>query len=179
MKALTVCQPWASLIAAGIKRVENRRWATDYRGPLLIHAGANRTMYEPDPRVPDAPYSMIVARCELVGIVDARYNRPVGQIDGDLLRLIGNTIETIRQEEFIEGPYCWILANIQPLAIPFAKGERGLFEIDLDAAIANGPAVAAMLERRNGPKPTRPTRAEIKAQQEAEQLAEWNRRHTA
>ncbi|RPF31537.1 ASCH domain-containing protein [Streptomyces sp. TLI_185] len=38
--ALTLWQPWASCIAYGTKRIENRRWATDYRGWLLIHAGA-------------------------------------------------------------------------------------------------------------------------------------------
>lgn len=37
-KALTLWQPWASLIAAGIKKVETRPWMTHYRGPLLIHA---------------------------------------------------------------------------------------------------------------------------------------------
>ena len=39
MKALTVRQPWASLIVAGIKDVENRSWSTKYRGKLGIHAG--------------------------------------------------------------------------------------------------------------------------------------------
>ncbi|HHY88739.1 MAG TPA: ASCH domain-containing protein, partial [Chloroflexi bacterium] len=39
MKALSVRQPWAWLIAQGYKTVENRTWATNYRGPLLIHAG--------------------------------------------------------------------------------------------------------------------------------------------
>jgi hypothetical protein len=38
MKAITVRQPWAELIASGAKRVENRTWRTRYRGPLLIHA---------------------------------------------------------------------------------------------------------------------------------------------
>lgn len=38
-KALTVKQPWAALIMAGIKDVENRAWPTRYRGELLIHAG--------------------------------------------------------------------------------------------------------------------------------------------
>jgi hypothetical protein len=28
MKCLTIRQPWAELIAAGIKRVENRTWKT-------------------------------------------------------------------------------------------------------------------------------------------------------
>jgi ASCH domain len=38
MKALSVRQPWAWLIIAGHKDVENRSWTTTYRGPLLIHA---------------------------------------------------------------------------------------------------------------------------------------------
>jgi hypothetical protein len=37
--ALSIRQPWASLIVAGLKPVENRSWRVRYRGPLLIHAG--------------------------------------------------------------------------------------------------------------------------------------------
>ena len=44
MKALTVWQPWASLIALGVKTIETRSWHTSYRGPLAIHAAS---------RVPD------------------------------------------------------------------------------------------------------------------------------
>ncbi|QES88839.1 ASCH domain-containing protein [Rhizosphaericola mali] len=40
MKTLTIRQPWASLIVAGIKDIENRTWKTSYRGPLLIHAAS-------------------------------------------------------------------------------------------------------------------------------------------
>ncbi|MFG2794304.1 hypothetical protein [Streptomyces sp. NPDC048419] len=43
VRALTLWQPWASCIVYATKRVENRRWATDYRGWLLIHAGATST----------------------------------------------------------------------------------------------------------------------------------------
>lgn len=39
MKALTLHQPWATLVALGIKTVETRSWYTPYRGPLAIHAG--------------------------------------------------------------------------------------------------------------------------------------------
>ena len=38
MKAISLWQPWASLVAIGAKRVETRSWATNYRGPLAIHA---------------------------------------------------------------------------------------------------------------------------------------------
>lgn len=39
MLALSVQQPWAWAIMAGIKPVENRTWRTKYRGELVIHAG--------------------------------------------------------------------------------------------------------------------------------------------
>lgn len=38
MKAITVWQPWASLIVAGMKQYETRGWATKFRGRLAIHA---------------------------------------------------------------------------------------------------------------------------------------------
>lgn len=38
MKALTLHQPWASLVAAGHKSVETRSWWTRHRGPIAIHA---------------------------------------------------------------------------------------------------------------------------------------------
>jgi hypothetical protein len=40
-KAISIKQPWAWAIIEGLKRVENRSWPTNYRGPLLIHAGLN------------------------------------------------------------------------------------------------------------------------------------------
>jgi hypothetical protein len=40
MKALSIKQPWASLIAHGIKDIENRAWKTHFRGRIYIHASA-------------------------------------------------------------------------------------------------------------------------------------------
>jgi hypothetical protein len=45
MKTLSVKQPYATLICAGIKRVENRTWTTDYRGRFLIHASGNHNSF--------------------------------------------------------------------------------------------------------------------------------------
>jgi hypothetical protein len=42
MKALTVIQPYAYFICAGIKDIENRSWKTNIRGRILIHAGADK-----------------------------------------------------------------------------------------------------------------------------------------
>lgn len=38
MKAITIWQPWASLLAIGAKQYETRSWETKYRGPIAIHA---------------------------------------------------------------------------------------------------------------------------------------------
>ncbi len=40
IKALTVRQPWAHMIAYGGKTIENRVWETRHRGLLAIHAGS-------------------------------------------------------------------------------------------------------------------------------------------
>lgn len=39
MRALTIHQPHASLLATGLKVIETRTWTNPYRGILLIHAG--------------------------------------------------------------------------------------------------------------------------------------------
>jgi len=38
LKAISLIQPWASLVAIGAKRIETRSWPAKYRGPLGIHA---------------------------------------------------------------------------------------------------------------------------------------------
>jgi activating signal cointegrator 1 len=38
MKAISLTQPWATLIAIGAKRIETRSFSTSYRGPIAIHA---------------------------------------------------------------------------------------------------------------------------------------------
>lgn len=39
VKVITIKQPFASLIAAGLKEYEFRTWKTNYRGKIYIHAG--------------------------------------------------------------------------------------------------------------------------------------------
>lgn len=43
MKAITILQPYASLIVAGAKQYETRSWDTPYRGIIAIHAGFQST----------------------------------------------------------------------------------------------------------------------------------------
>ena len=43
MAALSIRQPWAWLVVQGYKDIENRDWPTNFRGPLLVHAGLTMT----------------------------------------------------------------------------------------------------------------------------------------
>lgn len=40
MKTISIKQPWANLICSGLKPIENRTWATKFRGLVLVHASA-------------------------------------------------------------------------------------------------------------------------------------------
>jgi hypothetical protein len=44
MKALSIKQPYASLIAHGIKNIENRNWRTHFRGRIYIHASGAKVI---------------------------------------------------------------------------------------------------------------------------------------
>ncbi|WP_181162423.1 ASCH domain-containing protein [Burkholderia contaminans] len=85
MKALSIQQPWAWLIAHADeyddpKRIENRNWATRYRGPLLIHASKtfDRSGYESVLEVrPDLESVMPVAGAmERVDVIDCVVQSP-------------------------------------------------------------------------------------------------------
>jgi hypothetical protein len=39
-RALSIIQPFAGLVAKGIKPIENRTWSTNYRGVIAIHASS-------------------------------------------------------------------------------------------------------------------------------------------
>ena len=72
VKALTLRQPWASLVVAGIKDVETRTWRTNYRGRLGIHAGSGidrEGMNEHGRLLTDYPHGAILGTVELVDCV--------------------------------------------------------------------------------------------------------------
>lgn len=77
VKALTLHQPWAWATIYGGKDVENRRWRTRHRGPLLIHAGMGADPDGPaavlktiaDPHVFAHPRSAWDARGLVIGLV--------------------------------------------------------------------------------------------------------------
>lgn len=88
MKTITLHQPWASLVALGVKTIETRSWSTTYRGPLAIHAaqrdpsvfevgdfyvgrediGAPWWLYG-EHGVWPMPFGSVIATCELVDVI--------------------------------------------------------------------------------------------------------------
>lgn len=46
MKALTLTQPWASLMQTRAKTIETRSWPTSYRGDLVIHSSKKFPEFE-------------------------------------------------------------------------------------------------------------------------------------
>ena len=134
IKALTLWQPHASLVAVGAKTNETRSWATSYRGPLAIHAARkwNRELRalcleEPfwtvlraqpcfEPRAWDATLGCVLAVCDLVDCV------PVERIRDSLSE---------QEEEFgdySDGRWAWVLRNVRRLPKPIqASGMQGLW----------------------------------------------------
>lgn len=57
IKAITLTQPWATLVALGYKQVETRSWRTDYRGPLVIHAAKSFPRWARDTMIEDLHFA--------------------------------------------------------------------------------------------------------------------------
>jgi hypothetical protein len=127
MRALSLQQPYATLVAIGAKRWETRSWRTRYRGPLAIQASLGN---RPLPGAPQAlaalqaagfpdlgalPHGVVVAVCELVDCVR------VEQVTGfsALEREVG---------DFSAGRFAWRLEAVRPraLALP-VRGHLGLW----------------------------------------------------
>lgn len=115
MKALTIRQPWASLIAAGVKPVENRGWTTGYRGALLIHAGKG---------VDRDPGALALQALDDLGL--------------DLAALLaGGIIARARLVDIVRdspsewadpGAFHWLLAGVEPVEFEPCRGALGLWE---------------------------------------------------
>ena len=113
MKALTVRQPWAWLIAAGHKDIENRTCRTSYRGPLLIHAG-----------VTPCPYPLRDLIREKFGITIPT------QIDYGGIVGVADVIDCVQRHDsrWFEGPVGWVLENARALPIIRCRGYQHLFD---------------------------------------------------
>jgi hypothetical protein len=69
--ALSIRQPWATLVVLGLKSVEIRRWSTPIRGPVYIHAGKIADgRPEGWSRVPEEYWEITARRGGLIGTAD-------------------------------------------------------------------------------------------------------------
>ncbi len=131
MKALTVWQPWATLIALEAKQYETRSWTSNHRGLLAIHAAENKRAYDLYHTEPfhaileDAgysgpqwlPYGKIIAICNLSATIQITYTYTTGL-----------SLQELAFGDFTPGRYAWSLQNIQRLEIPIlVRGKQGLW----------------------------------------------------
>ena len=126
MKALTLTQPWASLVALGHKRVETRSWPTHYRGPLAIHSARGfptwaRQFAEEERAVGRLP-SRVPCGAILctVWLADCRPAQDVALEVSALERHLG---------DFTCGRWAWILEDLHVFSEPIpASGAPSLWE---------------------------------------------------
>ncbi|KKN65507.1 hypothetical protein LCGC14_0481110 [marine sediment metagenome] len=134
MKALSLTQPWATLMAAGLKRIETRSWGTKYRGRIAIHAAKGFPVYARElcGRHPfldalhglgissrDFPFGALIATAYLTEIYRMGPNFPFPQEP------------ELSFGDYSPRRYAWFFIDIKKIdPIPY-KGQLGLFEVDL------------------------------------------------
>lgn len=130
MKALSFHQPRAEQIVRGVKTMDVRTWQTAYRGPLAVHAGAERR----DVRVRELGFDpAALAYGAIVGVVDLV----------EIVPLDGAAYEALRGEHLLDAPfpgapcYGWRFANPRRFEPPIpCPGRRRLFEANVEQAFS-------------------------------------------
>jgi hypothetical protein len=135
LTAITLHQPWASLVAKGWKQYETRDWPTNHRGLIVIHAGrkpkGKQELREHDKVVAsfkdllneDCPYSSVIAIAELTDVICMTEEFIKEQSPTEL-----------RCGNWAVGRYAFKLENVRPLAPISATGKQGLWKFDQEAA---------------------------------------------
>lgn len=123
LRALSVHRPFANLLAAGIKPVENRTWSTRYRGLLVIHASQKTYRFEEDnPLLTDQVRAQLVT-----GVAHPTGFVGVAELY-DICRAAVEFDDCSCGPWALSGHYHWRLRNPTFLPRPLpAKGRQGLF----------------------------------------------------
>lgn len=148
MKALSLYQPWATLVAIGAKQIETRSWGTSHRGWLAIHATRSfdrsdraRCAREPFASALQAagfasdaglPTGAIVAVAHLhrVGRIGRRPDGAV-TLEGFDLPISGDELAF---GDYTPGRYGWSLTSLRRLPHPVVcRGHQGLWDVPFDA----------------------------------------------
>lgn len=132
MKAISLLQPWASLVVMGVKKIETRNWATTQRGNILIHASQGKagSIFADEPPfkkyIPDfkkLPFGAIVGQATITDVIRIEI---LGLPDELIDRL---TMEEKAFGEYAEGRYAWILDDALQFEKPIpARGTLSIWE---------------------------------------------------
>lgn len=116
LPALAIRQPYAWLVANGIKDIENRSRRTHYRGQVLIHASLNEGLLFAD------SLSELSAR--------AGIELPGAFKTGGIIGVAEIVACERRHGSDWKDPasWGWVLANARPLPFRRCKGALGLFK---------------------------------------------------
>ena len=141
MKAITVWQPWATLIALRLKRFETRSWSTKYRGPLAIHAAKHVDLdaYREDAirsalsehgyTSDNLPTGAVVATAVLSDCVKSVDTWTDGYVLENGVYIYSPEYEV---GDFTPGRYAWELTEVEGLQKPIpAKGKQGFWNWNL------------------------------------------------
>lgn len=127
MKVLTIRQPWAQLIANGVKDVENRTWRTGVRGRIAIHASAAETS-KGDILAACRVLRQCGMRDEASWIAWTMFPRAAIIATAELVDCVVTS-----DSPWFTGPYGFELRNVKKLATPIpAKGKLGFWEFDVE-----------------------------------------------
>ncbi len=125
-RVITLKQPWASLVANGLKIYEFRNMNYSYRGKILIHAGKGvdkNAMERVKDYNLDYPKAKIIAEVEIVDCIkiDKNFNSMINELNS----LVYGNKDRIG--------YAWKLDNIKKIDInKTINGKQGIWYIDLD-----------------------------------------------
>lgn len=129
MKVISIKEPFATLIANGMKKIETRSWKTNYRGEIFIHASGKSLAKEfltNDIVIAliknmDMNYGNIICRCNLVDCI---------YMNEDFLEYIKQNPTEYNVGEYKLGRYAWIMEDIEPIYPIPAKGQLNIWNFD-------------------------------------------------
>ena len=129
MKVISIKEPFATLIANGMKKIETRSWKTNYRGEIFIHASGKSLAKEfltNDYVVDlikdmDMNYGNIICRCNLVDCI---------YMDEEFIEYIKQNPTEYNVGEYKLGRYAWIMEDIEPIYPIPAKGQLNIWNFD-------------------------------------------------
>lgn len=143
-KSLSFKQPFAWLIANGYLLVDDRSWATDYRGPILIHAskGLYETYYDHLFHHTDIP---LPARDQLefggvVGMANLILCAQSHKLPADLHPTQRAHFKNVHGDS-----YGLLFDQAQPLPLMPCRGQLKIFELDFDALQSAPPPAQSRL----------------------------------